>query len=287
MLILLGRIASLLKLRIGVAIAASAVAGMAAAAGSGPSVMQGALFALAVLGGAGAAGAFNHYYERDIDTRMMRTRQRPFASGKLRAHAGWLVSFGVLLAASLALAMVTGGAVAAIYVFLGAFTYGIVYTVWMKRQTAWNIVIGGLAGSFAVMAGAAAVDPTPQMVPFVLALVMFLWTPPHFWSLAAARRDDYAAAGVPMLPVVAPDRVWTLAILLHAVALAVLSLVPLGFGLGPLYGAAAGVGGGYFVWRSWQLLLAPSRAAAMTNFKASLIQLTFLVAGILADTAVR
>ena len=107
----------------------------------------------------------------------------------------------------------------ALFVFLGAFTYGIVYTVWLKRRSTWNIVIGGLAGSFAVLAGAAAVDPTPQVVPVVLAIVLFLWTPPHFWSLAAAKGEDYARAGVPMLPVVAPAYAWTLAILTHTVAL--------------------------------------------------------------------
>jgi protoheme IX farnesyltransferase len=283
----IGHVVALLKLRIGVAIAASAVAGMAAAGGPAPSVTQAILFALAVLGGAGAAGAFNHYYERDIDRRMTRTRDRPFAAGNLRANAWWLISFGILLSASLALALVTGGAVAAIYVFLGAFTYGVVYTVWMKRHTAWNIVIGGLAGSFAVMAGAAVVDPMPQTIPVVLAVVLFLWTPPHFWSLAAARRDDYAAAGFPMLPVVASESVWTSAILLHTVALAALSLVPIGFGMGTFYGAAAASGGAYFVWRSWQLYRVPSRDAAMQNFKASLVQLTLLVAGVLIDVAVR
>jgi protoheme IX farnesyltransferase len=287
MLIRISQVAALLKLRIGVAIAASAIAGMAAATGRAPSMAQTALFGLAVLGGAGAAGAFNHYYERDIDIRMTRTRGRPFATGDLRANACWLLSFGILLSASLALAMATGGAVAAIYVFLGAFTYGVVYTVWMKRKTPWNIIVGGLSGSFAVMAGAAVVDPTPQAVPVVLAVVLFLWTPPHFWSLAAARRDDYAAAGVPMLPVVASDRVWTSAILLHAVALAALSLVPLGLGMGPWYGIAAAAGGGYFVWRSWQLLRKPTGIAAMTNFKASLVQLVLLVAGILVDVAMR
>jgi heme o synthase len=283
----IGKIVSLLKLRIGVAIAASAIAGMVAAAGPALSMAQTVLFALAVLGGAGSAGAFNHYYERDIDMRMARTRGRPFATGELRANIWWLVSFGVLLSASLALALATGGVVAAVYVFFGAFTYGVVYTVWMKRHTAWNIVVGGLAGSFAVMAGAAAVDPMPQTVPVVLAVVLFLWTPPHFWSLAAARRDDYAAAGVPMLPVIASDRVWTAAILLHAAALAALSLAPLGFGMGLWYGAAAAIGGGYFVWRSWRLYRTPSRAAAMQNFKASLVQLTLLVAGILIDVAMR
>jgi protoheme IX farnesyltransferase len=283
----IGHVVALLKLRIGVAIAASAVAGMAAAGGPAPSVTQAILFALAVLGGAGAAGAFNHYYERDIDRRMTRTRDRPFAAGNLRANAWWLLSFGVLLSASLALAVAAGGAMAAIYVLLGAFTYGVVYTVWMKRYTAWNIVVGGLAGSFAVMAGAAVVDPMPQTIPVVLAVVLFLWTPPHFWSLAAARRDDYAAAGFPMLPVVASERVWTSAILLHTVALAALSVVPLGFGMGAWYGAAAISGGAYFVWRSWQLYCVPSRDAAMQNFKASLVQLTLLVAGVLMDVAVR
>lgn len=284
---LIGQAASLLKMRIGVAIAASSVAGMAAAKGPALSPGQALAFALAVLGGAGAAGAFNHYYERDLDVHMARTRQRPFASGQFRANGRWIASFAVLLAGSLALAVATGGLIAGLYVFLGAFTYGIVYTVWLKRRTVWNIVVGGLAGSFAVLAGAAAVDPAPQAIPLILAVVLFLWTPPHFWSLAAARRDDYAAAGVPMLPVAAPDRVWTLAILLHTAALAVLSLVPLWLGLGPIYGAAAALGGGYFLWRSWQLYLAPSRSAAMANFAASLIQLLLLVAGIIADGAIK
>jgi protoheme IX farnesyltransferase len=284
---LIGQTASLLKLRIGFAIAASAVAGMAAAKGPALSVGQATAFALAVLGGAGAAGAFNHYYERDIDARMRRTRQRPFASGQFHANSSWIASFAALLITSLVLAAASGGLAAAAYVFLGAFTYGIVYTVWLKRRTVWNIVVGGLAGSFAVLAGAAAVDPAPQAAPLILAVVMFLWTPPHFWSLAAAKRDDYAAAGVPMLPVTAPDRIWTLAILLHTAALAALSLVPLGFGLGPVYGAAAALGGGYFLWCSWQLFLAPSRGAAMKNFGASLIQLLLLLAGIIVDGAVR
>lgn len=283
---LVGQIVTLLKLRIGIAIAASAVAGMMAARGTGPSPVQAALFALAVLGGSGAAGAFNHYYERDIDAHMSRTRRRPFASRRLNSSAWWMASFAVLLAASLALGVATGGFIAALYVLLGAFTYGVVYTVWLKRRTVWNIVFGGLAGSFAVLAGAAVVDPVPQMVPTILALVLFLWTPPHFWSLAAARSDDYAAAGIPMLPVTAPERVWTLAILLHTLALFVVSLLPLGFGMSPLYGAAAAAGGGYFLWRSWELYRDPSRAAAMKNFGASLVQLSLLVLGAVLDPLV-
>jgi protoheme IX farnesyltransferase len=171
-------------------------------------------------------------------------------------------------------------------VFFGAFTYGVVYTVWLKRRSAWNIVIGGLAGSFAVLAGAAAVDPMPQVVPTVLAIVLFLWTPPHFWSLAAAKGQDYADAGVPMLPIVVPAHAWTLAILTHTVVLVALSLVPLWFGMGLFYGLGAGVGGAIFLWKSVALYCTPTKKAAMANFLASLLQLTLLIVGVLLDGAI-
>jgi len=277
---------SLLKLRIGIAIAASALAGIAATNGPAPSSWCVAAVALAVLGASGAAGAFNHYYERDLDRLMRRTRGRPFATGALRPGWGWLAGFMALLVLSLALAAAAGGGMSAAYVFLGAFTYGIVYTVWLKRRSAWNIVVGGLAGSFAVLAGAAVVDATPQFVPTVLALVLFLWTPPHFWSLAAVKGDDYRNAGVPMLPLVAPASAWTLAILAHAAALLVISLVPLLHGYGLIYGLGAGFGGGYFLWKSWLLHRAPTKQNAMTNFFASLIQLGLLIVGVVLDGAV-
>jgi protoheme IX farnesyltransferase len=274
---------SLLKLRIGVAIAASALAGMAAAQGPAPAWWQVAGIALAVLGASGAAGAFNHYYERDLDRLMRRTRGRPFATEAFKPSIWWPAAFLLLLLLSLALAVVAGGSLAAAYVFLGAFTYGIIYTVWLKRCSAWNIVVGGLAGSFAVLAGAAAVDPTPQAAPVVLALVLFLWTPPHFWSLAAAKGDDYRAAGVPMLPLVTSASAWTLAILIHAGALLAVSLVPLGLGYGPIYGLGAGLGGGLFLWKSWLLRCAPTKANAMANFFASLVQLALLILGVVLD----
>jgi protoheme IX farnesyltransferase len=274
---------SLLKLRIGIAIAASALAGMAATSGPAPAWWQVAGLALAVLGASGAAGAFNHYYERDIDRLMRRTRSRPFATGTLRASPWWLVGFLMLLAASLALAAASGGTPATVFVFLGAFTYGIVYTVWLKRHSTWNIVVGGLAGSFAVLAGAAAVDPNPQLFPIVLAIVLFLWTPPHFWSLAAAKGEDYAAAGVPMLPIVAPTYAWTLAVLTHSIALVIISLIPLWFGAGLLYGLGAGVGGAIFLWNSIALYCTPTKEAAMANFFASLVQLLLLIMGVLLD----
>jgi heme o synthase len=278
---------SLLKLRIGIAIAASALAGIAATSGPVLSSWRAAAVALAVLGAFDAAGAFNHYYERDLDRLMRRTRGRPFATGAFRPGWGWLAGFAALLVASLALAAAAGGGVSASYVFLGAFTYGVVYTVWLKRRSTWNIVVGGLAGSFAVLAGAAAVDATPQFVPTVLALVLFLWTPPHFWSLAAAKGDDYRSAGIPMLPLVTPAHAWTLAILTHTAALFVISLTPLFCGYGAIYGLGAGVGGGYFLWKSWRLHRDPTKPNAMTNFLASLIQLGLLILGVVLDGAVR
>jgi protoheme IX farnesyltransferase len=278
---------TLLKLRIGVAIAASTLAGIAVTEGPHFSAWQALMLALAVLGASGAAGAFNHYYERDVDREMQRTRSRPFASGRLRPSVWWPVSFALLLAASLALALAAGGLVSSLFVFLGAFTYGIVYTVWLKRRSTWNIVIGGLAGSFAVLAGSAAVDPSPQTVPIILAVVLFLWTPPHFWSLAAAKSNDYAQAGVPMLPNTASSQVWTLTVLLHVVALVAISLIPLWYGQGLVYGLGAGVGGAYFLWAAFKLYLHPGMQTAMASFFASLIQLTLLIAGVALDPLMR
>jgi protoheme IX farnesyltransferase len=277
---------SLLKLRIGSAVAASALAGIAAANGPALAWWQAAGLTLAVLGASGAAGAFNHYHERDLDRLMRRTRARPFASGAFRESPWWPASFVVLLAASLTLAAACGGALSAVFVFLGAFTYGIVYTVWLKRRSAWNIVVGGLAGSFSVLAGAAAVDPSPQVVPCVLAVALFLWTPPHFWSLAAAKGDDYARAGVPMLPIVVPAYAWTLAILMHTAALVAISLVPLWFGKGVLYGLGAGIGGAVFLWKSIVLHRAPTKQNAMANFFASLLQLGLLILGVALDSLI-
>ncbi len=287
MLVAINTTVSLLKLRIAVAIAASALAGIAAATGPALTWWQMAGLAAAVLGASGAAGGFNQYYERDLDRLMVRTRSRPFATGELQANWQWLAGFLALLAVSLVLAAATAGTLAAVFVFLGAFTYGIVYTVWLKRRTVWNIVVGGLAGSFAVLAGAAAVDHGLQVFPVVLAIVLFLWTPPHFWSLAAAKGDDYARAGVPMLPIAVSSRAWTLAILSHTIALTAISLVPLWFGEGLFYGLGAGCGGGMFVWKSIALYRKPTKQTAMANFFASLLQLSLLILGVVLNAAFR
>jgi protoheme IX farnesyltransferase len=214
---------------------------------------------------------------------MTRTASRPFVTGELNAGPGWLAAIILLLAASVLAAALAANLAAALHVFLGAFVYGVVYTVWLKRRSWTNIVVGGLAGSFAVLAGAAAVDPGLAPAPLILALVLFLWTPPHFWSLATALHRDYERAGVPMLPVVIGDRAAAWVILGHTVVLCLVALLPLAYGLGWIYLAGATVGGGLFVWRSVQLVQCPTPARAMTNFFASLAQLSLLLVAAILD----
>ena len=274
---------SVFKLRIGIAIMLTALAGVAVAPGPAPEAWQIAVLALAVLLSSASAGAFNMFMERDIDARMNRTRGRPFVTGQFTANGYWLAGIGLLLATAITAAALATNAIAAFYVFLGAFVYGVVYTVWLKRRTWMNIVIGGLAGSFAVLAGAAAVDPGLAPAPVILAIVLFLWTPPHFWSLAFKYRDDYAKVGVPMLPVVVSQQAAAYIILGHTVLLAIISLLPVMYGLGWIYFLGAAIGGARFVWTSIALARNPSPETAMTNFHASLLQLSLLlIATILA-----
>jgi len=275
---------NLFKLRIGVAIAVAALAGLAVERGAALAAWQVATLVLAVLVSSAAAGAFNQYVERELDARMARTRGRPFVTGALPHHPYWLWLIGAMIAAAVFAAALAANAMAALYVFLGAFTYGVVYTVWLKRRTWWNIVVGGLAGSFAVLAGAAAVTPVPGPEALALAVVLFLWTPPHFWSLAIACRADYAAAGVPMLPVVVGD---ARAILSGAALLVGASLVPAAFGLGWIYLAAALSGGVWFLLKCRSLLERPGRETALASFRASLVQLCAVLLGAMLDAAFR
>lgn len=280
------RIAGLFKLRIGIVIGFTALAGLAMTPGPALEAWRIVILALAVLISAAAAGGFNQWYERDLDARMKRTQNRPFVTGEFAHDWRFPALLGALIVASVAAATLATNWLAALYTFLGGFVYAVVYTVWLKRRTWLNIVIGGLAGSFAVLAGAAAVAPDSlPAVPLILAVVLFLWTPPHFWSLAIVCRDDYEAAGVPMLPVVVGDRACALAILAHTVALVALSLVPLAFGMGWIYGIGAGLGGALFVFTSLRLVVLPQRKTALANFFASLSQLTLLLSAGIIDSA--
>jgi protoheme IX farnesyltransferase len=279
-------VTGLFKLRIGLVIGFTALAALAVTPGPPLEGWRIAALGLAVVLSAAAAGGFNQWYERDLDAQMRRTRGRPFVTGELARDGRWLWLLGAIVVGSTALAALATNWLAALHTFLGAFVYAVVYTVWLKRRTWWNIVIGGLAGSFAVLAGAAAVAPgAPPAVPAVLAVVLFLWTPPHFWSLAIACREDYAAARVPMLPVVVGDARCAQTILVHTVALVALSLVPLAFGMGWIYGLGAVLGGGLFVLASVRLAANPTRKTALANFFASLAQLTVLLAAAIVDAA--
>jgi protoheme IX farnesyltransferase len=278
------RVTDLFKLRIGVVISFTALAGVAVT----PGTLDGwkiALLGLAVLISSASAGAFNQYVERDIDVRMARTRKRPFVTGTLRHGPFWLAVILTMLAGSVSAAAVALNAVSALFVFLGAFFYAVVYTVWLKRRTWMNIVIGGLAGSFAVLAGAAAVNPELSSQALILAVILFLWTPPHFWSLAIAYHQDYDAAKVPMLPVVVGDERAARIIFGSTVLLVATSLTPIFFGMGWLYFAGAAIGGAYFLSKSAKLARAPSRATAMTCFHASLMQLTLLLVSAMLDAS--
>ena len=274
------------KPRIAMAIMLSAIGGIAIADGPWPGLGPAVLLSIAVFLAAGSAGAFNQWLEHDLDARMQRTANRPFVTGQFNPGAAWLAAIVGLLAGAVLLAGLATNWWAALYTFLGAFTYGVVYTMWLKRRSWTNIVIGGLAGSFAVLAGAAAVNPAIGLDALLLTLVLFLWTPPHFWSLAMVSSADYARAGVPMLPVVAGNRLCAWVILGHTVILSAISLIPAWYGMGAIYFAGALIGGSIFTWTSIALVREPGRERALKNFLASLLQLCLLLGGAIAERAV-
>lgn len=271
------------KLRIGFAITLCAIAGMAMTPGPALPVWKVAVLALAVFLSSASAGAFNQYAERELDARMPRTADRPFVTGQLPANGFWFVVITGILAFSVGLAGAVFNAHVAFYVFLGAFFYGVVYTIWLKQRSAWNIVIGGLAGSFAVLAGAAAITPALSPQSIILALILFLWTPPHFWSLATVLHKEYAAAKVPMLPVVTGDALAAKIILAHTLALVTVSIMPVFYGAGLIYLGGAAIGGALFLYKSVLLVRDPGPKSAMINFHASLIQLVLLLFAAIID----
>jgi protoheme IX farnesyltransferase len=201
---------------------------------------------------AGACGAINMWYDRDIDAMMRRTRNRPIPAGRIEPGAA--LGFGVILAVGSVIVMgLAVNLVAAGVLALSIAFYVFVYTVWLKRRTPQNIVIGGAAGAFPPLVGWAAVTGSVDVIPLILFAIVFIWTPPHFWSLALFANADYQRAGVPMLPVVAGARETRRQIVLYTLLLVPLSLVPwlIGFS-GLVYGLAAivlGVGFLVGVWR--------------------------------------
>ncbi|MFU8831226.1 MAG: heme o synthase [Wenzhouxiangella sp.] len=282
---IIGLCVALFKLRIGFAIALSGLGGLMLASGQWPGVIDMLLFGLAVMIAAGGAGAFNHYFDRDIDAVMGRTNKRPFASGQLAPSGVWPLAFFTQMLAGSVLAGWLFGALSGVFVLAGALTYALIYTAWLKRRSHWNIVIGGAAGSWAVLAGAAAGGEVLSLNIMLLTLVLFLWTPSHFWSLAIALDDDYRRAGVPMLPVTHGRQTaarWNLynttALIASSIALAVVVGHPL-FWVGVLAGS------GWLAWTTLAMVASPTRPLAMRAFKASLVQLGLLLLALFAATA--
>jgi protoheme IX farnesyltransferase len=237
---------ALMKPRVMFLVVFTALVGLVAAPGSmHPVLAIAALLCIAV--GAGAAGALNMWYDADIDAVMARTAARPIPRGRVTPEEAR--SFGAVLAIGsvICLGLMANWVAAALLALTIGF-YIFVYTMWLKRTTPQNIVIGGAAGAFPPMIGWAAATGGVSLESFILFLIIFIWTPPHFWALALLRTRDYAKAGVPMLPVVSGPDATRLQILIYSLILAPLGMVPAIIGLGgTLYAAAASVLGSLFV----------------------------------------
>jgi protoheme IX farnesyltransferase len=239
---------------------------------------------------AGGAGALNHFLDRDLDARMPRTARRPLPSGRIR-HQWHVVALGLgLVAIAVSVALWRLHPLVALHVFLGAFTYVVVYTIWLKRRSWLNVVIGGLAGSFAVLAGGALARPELCLPPVIFAAVLFFWSPSHFWSLAIAYKADYAGARIPMLPAVKGEAGAARGILLNTVGLLATSLLPVPLGLAGwpylLIGVVAG--GGLLLARSLALLRRPTdRGLALASFHASNLFLLLLFLAVAIDAGWR
>ncbi len=244
---------------------------------------------------AGSAGAINMWYDRDIDALMRRTRGRPVPAGRIAPDAalayGVTLAIGSVVVMGLATNLVAAALLAASIAF-----YVFVYTMWLKRRTPQNIVIGGAAGAFPPLIGWAAVTGSVGVVPLILFLIIFLWTPPHFWSLALWANADYARVGVPMLPVVAGAKETRKQIMIYTLLLLAGSLLPWAVGFsGPVYGLSALALGLGFVGSVWRVLRdrqdetgvsltndAPAKAA----FKYSILYLFVLFAALAVDRLV-
>ena len=279
-----------LKLRVGTFIGMAAVLGYLATAPAGFRLSSLGLLFLVTVMAAGGAGALNHFLDRDLDALMPRTARRPLPSGRIR-HGWHVVALGlVLVLLAVGMALWRLNRLVALHVFLGAFTYVVIYTIWLKRRSWLNVVVGGLAGSFAVMAGGALARPELCLPPVIFAAVLFFWSPSHFWSLAIAYKNDYAGAMIPMLPAVKGEASTAFGILLNTLGLLASSLLPWALGiLGWVYAAlGVGLGGGFLLARNLQLLSRPTdRRLALANFHASNVFLLLLFLGVLLDTLVR
>lgn len=248
------------------------------------------LMAATLVGGtlaAGGANAINMFVDRDIDAVMHRTSKRPLVTGAVTPRAALVFAIALEVAAFVELALLVN-LLSAVLAVAATLFYVFVYTIWLKRTSSQNIVIGGAAGAVPVLVGWAAIRGSLSLAPLVLFLVIFVWTPPHFWALAIRYRADYEAAEVPMLPAVVPMEVTARRIVSYTVALWATTLVfGLVGGVGVIYWSAAVVLGAVFLLGATGLYRDPTEARAMRLFGWSITYLTLLFAAIAVDQLVR
>lgn len=271
---------SLLKPRVMSLVVFSGLCGLLAAPGHVHPFIAG-IIVLCIALAAGAAGAFNMWYEADTDALMKRTAQRPLPAGRLnRSEAfAFAVSFSLI---ALMLMGLASNWYAAFWLALSIFFYVIIYTVWLKRRTPQNIVIGGAAGAFPPVIGWVAATGHLDVLPWLMFAIIFLWTPPHFWSLSLFMKGDYERAGIPMMPVVAGEpatqrQIWVYTLLTTGAA-----LLPWVLGLATaVYGVSALVLNGFFLAAAWPVYRGAHERAPRRLFAASILYL-FLIFAILA-----
>ena len=233
--------------------------------------------------GAGAAGAINMWYDRDIDAVMTRTKNRPVPLGKVPApealSLGIVLSFLSVLTMGVALNWIAAGILTFSIVF-----YGLIYTVWLKRSTPQNIVIGGAAGAFPPMIGWVCVTGTIDIFSVLLFMIIFLWTPPHFWALSLYANEDYKKANIPMLPCVAGERMTKIQMLVYTLILLPITIAPYALGYtGMGYGICACALSLFFIFTAWRTLLDPSHKSAKLMFGYSIFYLFALFLGLMID----
>ena len=276
---------SLLKPRVMSLVVFTGFVGLYLAPGDGNPILQ-AIAILCIAFGAGASGAINMWYDRDIDAIMSRTKSRAIPSGKVTAEAA--LTFGVLLAGGSV--MVMGLAinwVAATLLMVTIMFYVFIYTIWLKRRTPQNIVIGGAAGAFPPMIGWAAATGTVSVESITLFTIIFIWTPPHFWALSLYKSDDYKAAGVPMMPLVHGRYETKKQILLYSIVLGPLGIVPFWLGtLGAVYGATAALLGALFIGTAWRVMRDDSDKNCKQLFGFSIFYLFLLFLAMIVDRCV-
>jgi protoheme IX farnesyltransferase len=276
----------LFKVRVVLLLLVAAVGGAFIAAGGWPGA--GSLALLLLTGGLAAAGAsaINQYLEQELDARMERTQRRPLAAGSL-ARTRWVPVIGTLMILLPSLSVLPFNPPLAVFVLLGAGIYLYIYTIWLKPRTPLNIVVGGAAGSAAVLSGSAAVGHWHEPGAVVLALLVFLWTPTHFWSLAIAYRDDYARGGFPMLPVQTRPRAAAWWVLLHTAGAALAGLaLAVHPALGWLYLGPVALATALLLTLSVRLIDTPGKKRALALFHSSNVYLAVLMLMICVDTLV-